>query len=315
MIARILQLVDLVETSDSETMAELGDLVSRHTVTQDLTAVPACALFIKLLNIPVAKLSLQDYKLFLADRGRLIARNAQNQLRETAINASHFLPTDSTILVLGNSPALRTLLEIAPPRRAYTSVKATLDLLLGLNIDAKLVQANTYATLIDQVDFCLVDCHVVCKNGGLVAPMGTFTLAVVCKALSKPFYCITPTFNFVALFFLNHHDLADWRQTASTGCTSAASATSSSAKSKINSTSATSAVNAATSATSTRATIAPRLNTSPALNTSLDSARELELSDMDYTPPEFISLLFTNAGALTPSAVAEQITTVSLENM
>lgn len=116
-----------------------------------------------------------------------------------------------------------------------------------------------------------------------VSPLqiGTYQMAMCSKAHNKPFYVVAESFKFVRLYPLNQQDVPD--------------------KFKVRQ-------------RRTRACEFPAFlyTHSPLLQYKADTLKSVKnLSEehpmIDYTPPSLITLLFTDLGVLTPSAVSDEL--------
>jgi translation initiation factor eIF-2B subunit alpha len=141
------------------------------------------------------------------------------------------------------------------------------------NIPTTVVLDAAMGYIMESVDIVLTGAEAVVENGGCVNKMGTYTLALCAKAHGKPFYVASESYKFARLYPLNQKDL-------------------------------------------------PNMGNVPLK--SFDSTRyvedskemeEIVLPDIvkvqnppcDYTPAKFITLLFTDLGVLTPSAVSDEL--------
>ena len=124
--------------------------------------------------------------------------------------------------------------------------------------------------IMDQVDLCLVGAEGVMESGGIVNKVGTYTIAMVAKTLKKPFYVAVESYKFARLYPLRQSDITDnFRNDADDGGASSTAAI----EAKM-----------------------PKHENIKFLHTSVD-----------YTPAEYITLLFTDLGVLTPAAVSDEL--------
>lgn len=124
--------------------------------------------------------------------------------------------------------------------------------------------------IMDSVDIVLVGAEAVVENGGCVNKLGTYSLAACAKAHGKPFYVASESYKFARLYPLNQRDL-------------------------------------------------PNIGSSPlqCLDTTSQDNKgiaitlpenvKVENPPCDFTPASFITLLFTDLGVLTPSAVSDEL--------
>jgi len=117
--------------------------------------------------------------------------------------------------------------------------------------------------------------------------IGTNALAVVAAAQSKPFYVAVETYKFARLFPLYQRDLPDNFRDEEPLSEPQASSAGGSAPAT-----ASAAERALPPSTPCGAAAAPLLTFNPR---------------SDYTPPKYITLLFTDIGVFTPSAVSDEL--------
>lgn len=111
--------------------------------------------------------------------------------------------------------------------------------------------------------------------------IGTYQMAMCSKAHNKPFYVVAESFKFVRLYPLNQQDVPD--------------------KFKVR-----------RNRMRARTFDAVLYTTSALLQYKADTLKTVQnLSEehpmIDYTPPSLITLLFTDLGVLTPSAVSDEL--------
>lgn len=242
--------------------------------------------------------------------------------------------------------------------RPHCSGKNAIEFLTARSIPCKLILDAAVGYVIENVDMVLVGAEGVVENGGIINQIGTYQMAVMAKAASKPFYAVCESYKFVRLYPLNQTDLfppvynSPSTPTTATACCPTATTTSITAiatgpsnlltpTSTLLSTtttlstsakpittfpsSATSTTTSSTSSFNLEATtqqqqqsptpqppILPQAPTSNKPNTALfafDSTKESEPwgPGVDYTPPTYISLLFTDLGVMTPSGVSDEL--------
>jgi len=107
-------------------------------------------------------------------------------------------------------------------------------------------------------------------HGALLASaqIGTYQMAIVCQASRKPFYIAVESFKFVRQYPLNQRDIVAFDGLARRLSVDAAK---------------------------------------PAASKAKGIEMEYERRTRDYTPPKYITLLFTDLGVLTPSAVSDEL--------
>lgn len=120
---------------------------------------------------------------------------------------------------------------------------------------------------IQQVDMVLVGAEGVVENGGIINQIGTHLMAVMAKAADIPFYAVAENYKFVRCFPLNQYDLP----------------------------------------TMSSALLYSGDSDKNAAETNHQQLVEPGHPTIDYTPPSYITLLFTDVGVLTPSAVSDEL--------
>lgn len=135
-------------------------------------------------------------------------------------------------------------------------------------IPVTLISDSAAAHMMDQVDLVFVGAEAVVENGGIINNMGTCQLALVAKAHNKPFYVAAETFKMTRDFPLNQSSIP----------------------------------------IQTYTTAPEGLSELRGADQKHDSCVPTWHQPMlDYTPPQYISLLFTDLSVLTPSAVSDEL--------
>ena len=140
--------------------------------------------------------------------------------------------------------------------------------LAGEGIPVTLISDSAAAYMMDQVDLVFVGAEAVVENGGIINNMGTYQLALVAKAHNKPFYVAAETFKMTRDFPLNQSSIP----------------------------------------IQTYSSPPENLPEPPKDASQRDVCVPTWHQPMlDYTPPQYISLLFTDLSVLTPSAVSDEL--------
>jgi translation initiation factor eIF-2B subunit alpha len=129
------------------------------------------------------------------------------------------------------------------------------------------------------VDIVLTGAEAVVENGGCVNKMGTYALAACAKAHGKPFYVASESYKFARLYPLNQKDLPHMGNSP----LQCLDTTYTSNKSEEND------------------------ESSSACLVDLPEDVKVDNPPCDFTPSKFITLLFTDLGVLTPSAVSDEL--------
>ena len=67
-------------------------------------------------------------------------------------------------------------------------------------ISCSLVADSLLAVQIEKVDYVITGAEAVTENGGVINRCGTYTTAIVAKALQKPFYVFSENYKFLRVF-------------------------------------------------------------------------------------------------------------------
>jgi len=123
----------------------------------------------------------------------------------------------------------------------------------------------------DRVDLVLVGAEGIVENGGIINKLGTYQMALVANAHKKPFYVAAESFKFMRVYPLNQRDIGALKQHQDQD------------KSKSH-----------------------FFQYCSLTECKLENTK-VESPPNDYTPPALITLLFTELGILTPSAVSDEL--------
>mmetsp|Transcript_1387 Transcript_1387/g.2020 ORF Transcript_1387/g.2020 Transcript_1387/m.2020 type:complete len:373 (+) Transcript_1387:101-1219(+) len=172
--------------------------------------------------------------------------------------------------------------------------KAASQMYAKAGIPTTIVLDSAMAYFMERVDMVVVGAEGVVENGGIINKIGTYAVAIAAKEHKKPFYVAAESFKFARLFPLNQNDLPDMGENI---------------REKLNFVD--TACWIATGGT---------IGTSPETCEEKDSSpsavpglvkipQEVKVDNplCDYTPAKYITLLFTDLGVLTPSAVSDEL--------
>ncbi|CAJ1915581.1 unnamed protein product [Cylindrotheca closterium] len=299
-VTAIKALLGVVQRSNATTMMELQDELkqARSIMIKDfeqgsqssgrgrslIALASGCDLFLK--YITRSFLELPDFE---ACRQEVLARGAQFAdisiaARDSIADiASDFIQEGQTVLTHGWSRVVASVLLKAAETKHFDIIilegrpdgagarAAKLYAEHDSNIPTTVVLDSAMGYIMESVDIVLTGAEAVLENGGCVNKMGTYTMAICAQAHGKPFYVASESYKFARLYPLNQRDL-------------------------------------------------PNMGSIPLR--SYDTTRgeekdsqEIVLPDKvkvtnppcDYTPAKFITLLFTDLGVLTPSAVSDEL--------
>ena len=153
------------------------------------------------------------------------------------------------------------------------------------NIPCQVILDAAVGYFMSQVDLVLVGAEGVVENGGLVNQIGSFQIAVLAQSAHKPFYALAESYKFVRLFPLGQEDLT--RLLASEVQTDDHKYIDEYGVGHV------------------ECTGAERTSCCQAGDPFVAFKGDSPL--VDYTPPSYITLLFTDLGVLTPSGVSDEL--------
>ncbi|EAL63004.1 translation initiation factor eIF-2B alpha subunit [Dictyostelium discoideum AX4] len=281
-------LIDVIRKSNSTTVVglqkELEDAVKQLKscpYNQSISLSSVCDSFIRF----VTKRTELDFPNFDTCKSNLVERGEQlsnkSSMSRTKISqlADKFIRDGVTILVHGFSRVVLGLLlhaafqgkrfsVIVTESRPDSSGYKTAARLQAANIPVKLIMDGGVSRIIDKVDYVLVGAEAIVENGGIVNKIGTYQISIVAKAFKKPFYVAAESFKFTRSYPLNQSDIENLKNDHISEPFKACRSCS-----------------------------------------SCENPEQLTIDSptLDYTPPSYITLLFTELGVLTPSAVSDEL--------
>ncbi|KAJ1985566.1 translation initiation factor eIF-2B subunit alpha [Dimargaris cristalligena] len=294
-VAAVQSLVEFIRQSQASTMSEFVVMVRdaaqvlKSSARNSVSLAAGCDLFMQAVT-RMADANVEECRQNLINRGTKFVEKAASCRESIAELGEPFIRDDSTILVHSYSRVVMTLLlrAAAHNRRFRVYVTEARPINSGYRTAAQLRQAGIPCTVVldcavgyimEEVDFVLVGAEGVVENGGLINQIGSYQISIVAKAARKPFYAVAESYKFVRLFPLNQFDLPT--HTAQI-----------------------------LSFDSPQSVASPSPSLSDTNSMELDGAA-LDLAktnpEVDYTPPSFITLLFTDLGVLTPSGVSDEL--------
>jgi translation initiation factor eIF-2B subunit alpha len=168
------------------------------------------------------------------------------------------------------------------------------------NIPITVVLDSAMGHVMESVDIVLTGAEAVLENGGCVNKMGTYALAACAMAHGKPVYVAAESYKFARLYPLNQRDLPSLGNIPLEFCDTTTTTTSLSSKSDE-------ALTVSSGKSISRSSAG--VSKSSKLMECVDLPDKVKIVNppCDYTPAKFISLLFTDLGVLTPSAVSDEL--------
>ena len=182
------------------------------------------------------------------------------------------------------------------------------------NIPTTVVLDSAMGYIMESVDVVLTGAEAVLENGGCVNKMGTYALATCAQAHGKPFYVAAESYKFARLYPLNQRDLPSLGHIPLEFCdTTIKRKAGYDEDFKITKTSASEdddddlqSLQPATSTQSEDTGLEPS-SKSDLKCVQLPGKVNIVNPPCDYTPAKFITLLFTDLGVLTPSAISDEL--------
>jgi translation initiation factor eIF-2B subunit alpha len=239
---------------------------------------------------------------FSSVRGELLQRGEKFTERllasrdRVASFGARFVGDGQTVLVHGYSRAVVSVLARAAAMGRHFEVIATearpecagyklVQRCSELGIPVTLVMDAAVGYVMERVDLVLVGAVGILENGGVANRVGTFPVAIVAKAYKRPVYVAAESFKFSHLFPLDQKEIG---------------------------------------AMDERAPAERRADNAgvvlPGHGALLPATRDRMLESpergegvsvlnpkTDYTPPDYITLIFTDLGVLTPAAVSDEL--------
>eukprot|EP01035_Chromulina_nebulosa_P019252 gene19252-25104_t len=242
-----------------------------------LSLTSGCELFMKYVtrsfNIDSFSMKFSECKNELLRRGERFAGMSLASRARIAEIGHSFVQDNCTVLIHGNSRVVTALIIKASKSKQFKIIitegrpsidgRSAAEQYAKAGIPTTLVLDCAVGSIMDKVDLCLVGAEGVMENGGIVNKLGTYQIAMVAKALKKPFYVAVESYKFARMYPFNQKDLY-----------------------KDNNAS---------------------IDINQSFDYKIDDVTMYQHPSIDFTPSEFISLLFTDLGVLTPAAVSDEL--------
>ncbi|CAB4410687.1 unnamed protein product [Rhizophagus irregularis] len=299
-IAAIESLVELIKHSKATTLSEFMESLKdasqklKSSVRNSISLSAGADLFLRFVTRTSHDVTnFEACKEHLMNSGKVLVEKAVAVRHKIAELGVQFIKDDATILIHSYSRVVMLLLQQAAAHKIRFNVYVTesrptslgiksAKILCKAGIPATIILDTAVGYVIDKVDAVFVGAEGVVENGGLINAIGTYQLAVVAKAANKPFYAVIESYKFVRLFPLNQYDLP----------------------------------------THTSDLLAfPDLESRCYQESQIGENSEQNIKEedydvenfvarnptVDYTPPDYITLLCTDLGVLTPSGVSDEL--------
>ncbi|KAF9277217.1 translation initiation factor eIF-2B subunit alpha [Linnemannia elongata] len=305
-VAAIQSLVELIKHSNATTMSEfmlsinVASQLLKSSVRNSISLSAGCDLFLRFVTRNSQDVAeFEAWKATLIVRGQSFVEKADACRYKIAELGVPFIKDGSTILIHAHSRVVSLLLQKAAENHKRFKVFVTessqthggirsAKVLRAAGIPTTIILDAAVGYVIDKVDMVLVGAEGVVENGGLINQIGSYQMAIVAKAANKPFYAVAESYKFVRLFPLNQYDLPTYNADTLSF-------------QELN-------VDYDSKSDETGAVSSSALSqTALHMKTSEDQASQGSNPLVDYTPPNYITLLFTDLGVLTPSGVSDEL--------
>ncbi|EQC42726.1 hypothetical protein SDRG_00450 [Saprolegnia diclina VS20] len=270
-----------IESALTEAAAQLKAAADGPAPTQALSSISVtavCQLFLR--YVTRCFLEFDDFdqcKSQLIDRGKLFAETSLLSRKRIADLGHNFVRDGMQVLTHGASRVVTGLLLQAAKTKHFSVLVTegrpngagykTAEVLSKAGIPTTVIVDAAMGYYMEKVDMVIVGAEGVVENGGIVNKIGTFSAAMIAHAMKKPFYVAAESYKFARLYPLNQSDFPHSRKDDMSNLPACAC----------------------------------RPKTTAQANLTVGSP------SCDYTPPHYISLLFTDLGVLTPSAVSDEL--------
>ena len=327
-VAAIKSLLGVIQRTKSETMMGLQKelkLASEEMITfandpinsvllggrSHIALASGCDLFLK--YITRSFLEIQDFQACIdtiISRGQRFSDISLAARDRIATVGQSFIRPKMKVLTHGWSRVVSSLLInaaqdthfeiiILEGRPDASGAKAAAQMYAKAGIPTTVVLDSAMAYFMEKVDMVIVGAEGVVENGGIINKIGTYAVAITAKEHKKPFYVAAESFKFARLYPLNQSDLPDMGENireklnfVDTACWIATAGA-------IGKPSHNDDDDDQNDETNEKKTI-------PGL---IHIPQEVKVDNplCDYTPAKYITLLFTDLGVLTPSAVSDEL--------
>jgi translation initiation factor eIF-2B subunit alpha len=311
-VAAIKVLLGVVQRSKAETMMGLQDelkqaaaLIQQQNEHSQVALQSGCQLFLKYITRTFLELpNFEECRQAILERGERLQMMSATARDRIATQGADFIQTGSTVLTTGWSRVVAAVLWeaahnqgkhfdliVLEGRPDCSGAKAAQMYADCTNIPVTVVLDAAMMYCMERVDLVLTGAEGVVENGGVVNKLGTAALAACASAQGKPFYVAAESYKFARLYPFSQRDLPDYQASAVAfdfydTTTTTTTTTTESSGSKSDETD---------DATSAPTKIA------------MSNKIKVENPPVDFTPAKFITLLFTDLGVLTPSAVSDEL--------
>lgn len=330
-VCAIQALTGVVRSSSATTMMGLEIELQRAVAAlkacnpASISLAAGCELFSRYvtrasLDIP----NFDDCVARVLERGEQFSLQSANSRATIAELVDRFIADGKVLLVHGFSRVVHSVLLHAAANGKNFSVVVTegrpscdgyhaAAALLAAQIPVTLILDSAVAHTMPSVDLVLIGAEGVAESGGVINKIGTFQMCLTATALKKPVYVAAESYKFARLFPLGQNDLPETReqQPAFKPALGAAQLAARLEADAHGQGQGGAAAAASMSGVPARAVLEAAETLFGSAGKKAAAAGDSKLTllnpSCDYTPPEFLTLLFTDIGILTPSAVSDEL--------
>jgi len=268
-----------------------------------------CELFMK--YITRCFLEIPDFRSCISqiiERGQRFSDISLAARDSIANSGQAFIRPGATVLTHGYSRVVSSLLVKATKSTHFqiivlegrpdaSGAKAAAQIFAEAGIPTTVVLDSAMAYFMERADLVIVGAEGVMENGGIINKIGTYAMAIAAKELGKSFYVAAESYKFARLFPLNQSDLPEMGGSMKNSLTFVDTASWVATGGLIGKNP---LDNESDKPVNTIDAKVPGLVTLP---------KEVKVDNppCDYTPAKYITLLFTDLGVLTPSAVSDEL--------
>lgn len=309
-VAAIKALLGVVQRSTAHTMMGLQDELKSAAQQMmeyadqsvknrsHIALASGCELFLKYVTRAFLESpSFEDCRQLVLERGERFAGISLAARDRIARVGADFVQDGHVVLVHGWSRVVASLLTQASltkhikvicleGRPDAAGVKAA-KFYTEAGIPTTVVLDSAMGYIMESVDMVLVGAEGVVENGGIVNKLGTYGLAICAKEHGIPFYVAAESYKFARLYPLHQRDLPPMGglpriDFVDTACWQA---------------------------TGKNNMEGDSMDNKGGIPGCVELSTEVEITNpaCDYTPAKFITLLFTDLGVLTTSAVSDEL--------
>ena len=360
-VAAMNALVLVIKSSTATTWMELEDELGTAIAAlkrckhedlggrTNLSLGSGCDLFMKYVTraFNLESMEFDECKAELLRRGEKFADMSMHARSYIADIGHSFISEESTVLIHGNSRVAKALVLKAARSKQFNVIVTegrpggdgveAARTFIKAGIPTRMVLDSAVASVIDQVDLCLCGAEGVMENGGIVNKTGTYQVAIVAKALNKPFYVAVESYKFARMYPLTQRDIVDMCRIGEDEDGAGGVEERPEGSPEVNSdldltieAGILSSSETLGNTSSREASMAAKMNRSTSgdnlivqkmgrnsnsvdiallTDNATDEVRKVQFDHtlIDYTPAEYITLLFTDLGVLTPAAVSDEL--------